>query len=66
LDGVLAPFLHEHGVYYVALQGKGGSAAAEDEAEKLNSLFRNRASPLSAPPRRHAPLPSDAHRGPRG
>lgn len=39
---ILAPLLHEDGVYYVALQGKGGSAAADDEAEKLNSIFRNK------------------------
>ncbi len=39
---ILAPFLHEHGVYYVALQGKGQSEAAEDETEKLNSLLRNK------------------------
>jgi predicted methyltransferase len=39
---ILAPFLHDHGAYYVALQGKGGSEAADAEAEKLNSLFRSK------------------------
>jgi predicted methyltransferase len=39
---ILAPFLHDHGVYYVALQGKGGSEAAADEAEKLNALIRSK------------------------
>jgi predicted methyltransferase len=37
---ILAPFLHDHGAYYVALQGKGGSETAEAEADKLNALFR--------------------------
>jgi predicted methyltransferase len=36
---ILAPFLHDHGGYYVALQGKGGSGAADAEADKLNALF---------------------------
>ncbi len=36
---VLAPFLHDHGANYVALQGKGGSEAADSEADKLNALF---------------------------
>jgi predicted methyltransferase len=40
---ILAPFLHDQGVYYVALQGKGGSEAANAEAEKLNALFRDKA-----------------------
>jgi predicted methyltransferase len=40
---ILAPFLHDDGVYYVALQGKGGSEAADAEADKLNTLFRNKA-----------------------
>ena len=39
---ILAPFLHDHGAYYVALQGQGGSEAADGEAEKLNTLFRNK------------------------
>jgi predicted methyltransferase len=38
---ILAPFLHDHGAYYVALQGKGGSDAADAEADKLNALFRS-------------------------
>ena len=37
---ILAPLLHDHGGYYVALQGTGGSAAAAAEADKLNALFR--------------------------
>ena len=36
---ILAPFLHDHGVYYVALQGKGGNDA---EADTLNAIFRNK------------------------
>ena len=36
---ILAPFLHDHGAFYVALQGKGGSEAADSEADKLNALF---------------------------
>ena len=39
---ILAPFLHDHGGYYVALQGKGGSEAADAEADKLNALFRSK------------------------
>jgi predicted methyltransferase len=39
---MLAPFLHDHGVYYVALQGRGGSEAADAEAEKLNALFQGK------------------------
>lgn len=39
---ILAPFLRDHGVYYVALQGKGGDEAADTEADKLNALFRNK------------------------
>ena len=38
---ILAPFLHDHGVYYAALEGKGGSETANAE---LKSLMR-----LSAP-----------------
>ena len=37
---ILAPLLDDHGGYYVALQGKGGSEAAGAEADKLNTLFR--------------------------
>ncbi len=37
---ILAPFLHDHGVYYAALGGKGASDAANAEAEKLNAAFR--------------------------
>ena len=37
---ILAPFLQDHGVYYVALQGKGGNEAQDAEADKLNALFR--------------------------
>jgi predicted methyltransferase len=39
---ILAPFLRDHGVYYFALQGKGGDEAADAEADKLNALFRNK------------------------
>jgi predicted methyltransferase len=39
---ILAPLLHDHGGYYVALQGKGGSDAADAEADKLNALFRGK------------------------
>jgi predicted methyltransferase len=39
---ILAPFLHDHGVYYVPLQGKGDSETADADADKLNSLFRNK------------------------
>ena len=39
---ILAPFLHDHGAYYVALQGKGASEAADAEADKLNALFRGK------------------------
>jgi predicted methyltransferase len=36
---ILAPYLQDHGAYYVALQGKGGSEASNAEADKLNALF---------------------------
>jgi predicted methyltransferase len=36
---ILAPLLHDHGGYYVALQGKGGDEAAAAEADKLNVLL---------------------------
>jgi predicted methyltransferase len=39
---ILAPLLHDHGGYYVALQGKGGSEGADAEADKLNALFRGK------------------------
>jgi predicted methyltransferase len=39
---ILAPFLQDHGAYYVALQGKGGSEAADVEADRLNALFRGK------------------------
>jgi predicted methyltransferase len=39
---ILAPLLHDHGDYYVALQGKGGSEAADAEAAKLNALFHSK------------------------
>jgi predicted methyltransferase len=39
---ILAPLLHDHGGYYVALQGKGGSEAADTEADQLNALFRSK------------------------
>jgi predicted methyltransferase len=39
---ILAPLLHDHGGYYVALQGKGGSEAADAEADKLNVLLRGK------------------------
>ena len=37
---ILAPLLHDHGGYNVALQGKGGSEAADAEADKLNAQLR--------------------------
>ena len=37
---MFAPFLHDHGVYYVALQGKATTEAENAEAEKLNAAFR--------------------------
>jgi predicted methyltransferase len=39
---ILAPFLKDHGVYYVALPGKGATEAANAEAEKLNAAFREK------------------------
>jgi predicted methyltransferase len=39
---ILAPFLQDRGAYYVALQGKGRSEAADAEADKLNALFRGK------------------------
>jgi predicted methyltransferase len=39
---ILAPFLHDKGVYYVALQGKGATDEANAEAEKLNAAFRQK------------------------
>jgi predicted methyltransferase len=39
---ILAPFLQDHGTYYVALQGKAGNEAADAEADKLNALFRGK------------------------
>ncbi len=39
---ILAPFLHERGVYYVALAGKGATAEANQEAEKYNAAFRQK------------------------
>jgi predicted methyltransferase len=39
---ILAPFLQDRGAYYVALQGKGPSEAADAEADKLNALFRGK------------------------
>jgi predicted methyltransferase len=39
---ILAPFLQDHGAYYVAMQGKGGSEAADAEANKLNAFFRGK------------------------
>jgi predicted methyltransferase len=39
---ILAPYLQDHGAYYVALQGKGEDEAADAEADKLNALFRNK------------------------
>jgi predicted methyltransferase len=39
---ILAPFLQDRGAYYVALQGKGGSEAADAEADKLNVLFHGK------------------------
>jgi predicted methyltransferase len=39
---ILAPFLQDHGVYYVALQGKAGAENAQAEADKLNAGFRQK------------------------
>ena len=39
---ILAPFLHDRGTYYVALQGKGPSEQDDAEAQKLNALFRDK------------------------
>ena len=39
---ILAPFLKDHGVYYVALPGKGATEAANAEAEKFNAAFRQK------------------------
>jgi predicted methyltransferase len=39
---ILAPFLQDHGVYYVALQGKAEAETAQAEAEKLNAAFREK------------------------
>ncbi len=39
---ILAPFLHDRGVYYAALEGKGASESASEEAEKLNAAFREK------------------------
>ena len=36
---ILAPFLHDRGVYYVALEGKGATEEANAEADKLNAAF---------------------------
>jgi predicted methyltransferase len=45
---ILAPFLQDHGVYYVALQGKAEAETARAEAEKLNAAARR--SPLMRRP----------------
>ena len=37
---ILAPLLHDRGVYYAALEGKGASETASAEAEKNNAVFR--------------------------
>jgi predicted methyltransferase len=39
---ILAPFLHDHGTYYVALQGEGPSEREDAEAQKLNALFHDK------------------------
>jgi predicted methyltransferase len=39
---ILAPFLHDHGTYYVALQGKGRGDKEDAEAQKLNALFHDK------------------------
>jgi predicted methyltransferase len=39
---ILAPYLQNSGAYYVALQGKGGRESADQEADKLNALFRQK------------------------
>jgi predicted methyltransferase len=37
---ILVPLLHDHGGYYVALQGNDENGATNAEADKLNALFR--------------------------
>ena len=39
---ILAPFLQDHGVYYVALPSKAGAENAQAEADKLNAGFRQK------------------------
>jgi predicted methyltransferase len=39
---ILAPFLHDRGTYYVALQGKSRGEQDDVEAQKLNALFRDK------------------------
>ena len=39
---ILAPFLHDHGVYYAALEGRQASETATAEADKNNAVFRQK------------------------
>jgi predicted methyltransferase len=39
---ILAPFLHDHGVYYAALEGRQASETATAEAEKNNTVFHQK------------------------
>ena len=39
---ILAPFLHDDGVYYVALQGRATTDKANAEGEELNAAFRRK------------------------
>jgi predicted methyltransferase len=39
---ILAPYLHDHGVYYVALAGESPDAAEKAETDKLNAAFRSK------------------------
>ncbi|RBP09845.1 putative methyltransferase [Roseiarcus fermentans] len=39
---ILAPLLHDHGTYYVALEGNRASETANAESEKLNAAFRRK------------------------
>jgi predicted methyltransferase len=39
---ILALFLHDHGVYYVALQGRAATETANAEGEELNAAFRRK------------------------
>ena len=67
---ILAPFLHDHGVYYAALEGNGASETARAEAEKDNAAFRAKIGADVATYGKIIPtvlrLRADRHRRPRG